>query len=480
MRGKEHAGTVYRSCHLHALPRRLGRGVRCGAVLAVLLATIPAYAEGLFEIQVLDAENNWPVPLVEMTTTHNVRFVTDNEGTIAFDLPEMMGRETWLHLRGHGYSVDADGFGYRGVRLTPKPGEKIVIQVNRELPAQRLGRITGAGLFAESQRFGRHLDKIESGVVGCDSVQNAQHDGQMYWFWGDTTLANYPLGRFHATGATSTLLPLDKLTPPVALDLQYFRGPRGYPKNVAEMPGPGPTWLTGLASVKDQQGQSQLVATYSKIEPPLSEYERGLCVWDPSYSQFQHYKTLWHRSDSAPTLPIKTPTGHATKYQENGETWLLFGDPFPQLKCKASLEDWSSPKQWQVLNPQTEVTIRGSAATARVHRGAIAWSEYRKRWVTIFTQLQGEKSQLGELWYAEADAPTGPWRDAVHVVTHDHYSFYNPQIHHEFLATHPTTLIFEATYTKTFSNARTNTARHDYNQVLYRLDLDTVADTVDN
>jgi hypothetical protein len=34
------------------------------------------------------------MPLVELRTTNQVRFVTDNAGVVAFDLPELMGRET--------------------------------------------------------------------------------------------------------------------------------------------------------------------------------------------------------------------------------------------------------------------------------------------------------------------------------------------------------------------------------------------------
>src|SRR5262245_17458472 len=73
-------------------------------------------------IRVVDKQNGWPVSLVELRTTHDVRFVTDNAGVIAFDLPEFMGRETWFDVRGHGYEVPADGFGSRGVRLKPEPG----------------------------------------------------------------------------------------------------------------------------------------------------------------------------------------------------------------------------------------------------------------------------------------------------------------------------------------------------------------------
>jgi len=56
-------------------------------------------------IEVIVSANHWPVPLIELRTTHNVRFVTDNAGVVAFDLPELMDTETWLFVEGHGYSV---------------------------------------------------------------------------------------------------------------------------------------------------------------------------------------------------------------------------------------------------------------------------------------------------------------------------------------------------------------------------------------
>lgn len=109
------------------------------------------------------------------------------------------------------------------------------------------------------------------------------------------------------------------------------------------------------------------------------------------------------------------------------------------------------------------------------HRGSIAWNKYRNKWVTVFCQLGGTPSGLGELWYAESDAPIGPWGPAVKVVTHNNYTFYNPTLHPEFTPVGSPILLFEATYTATFANHAFPTPRHDYNQVLYRLDLDDSA-----
>ncbi len=423
-------------------------------------------------ILVVDQANGWPVPLVELTTTHNVSRVSDNAGVIAMDLPELMGVESWFHVKGHGYEVPADGFGYRGVQLTPTPGETLTVSVKRTLPAKRLGRITGAGLFAESQKLGDDLDWSEQHIMGCDSVQNAVHGGKMHWAWGDTNLANYPLGRFQSIGAVTPVQPLDSFEPPIRLRYDYHVDENSIPRNTAEMPGPGPTWLSGLASVVDQKGAERLVATYAKIRPPLETYETGFCILNDEEDRFDRHRVLWTQTEDS-KLPPPMPNGHCVRWQDgDGQEWLLFGDPFPTIKCRPTLQDLSNPDSWEHLASQTRVPVKGSTIEIEPHRGSIAWNAYREKWVTVFTQRGGKSSFLGEIWYAESDSPTGPWGDAVHVVTHDKYTFYNPKLHPEFTPAGSSILLFEGTYTHTFSGNPTPTARHDYNQVLYRLDLD--------
>jgi hypothetical protein len=107
-----------------------------------------------------------------------------------------------------------------------------------------------------------------------------------------------------------------------------------------------------------------------------------------------------------------------------------------------------------------------------VGSGSIAWNAYRNRWVTAFTQTFGTPSAFGEVWYAEADTPFGPWGPAVKVLSHDNYAFYNPRLHPEFTPADSPVLLFEGTHSKTFANRPEPTPRYDYNQILYRLDLD--------
>jgi hypothetical protein len=423
-------------------------------------------------IQVMEKGNGWPVPLVELRTTHHVRFVTDNGGVIAFDLPELMGRETWFDVIAHGYEVPKDGFGNRGVRLTPEAGKTLKIEVERKIIARRLGRITGGGIFGESQKLGLERDWRDGEILGCDSVQNAIYRGRLFWFWGDTTLPQYPLGIFESTGATTAPEPLVTFEPPARLRYEHFRNSKGAPRAISKIPGEGPTWIVGVVSLPDNTGASRLCATYMKIKPPLDPYEYGLCVWNDKEARFEPLRVVWTKGANSP----KPPQGHAAFWKDaTGKEWVLFGNPLPALRCPATFEAWQEPSSWEVLKPQEKLKSASDGKGVQPHSGSIAWSGYRKRWVTVFMESFGAPSTFGEVWYAEADAPMGPWGKAVKVLTHENYTFYNPRIHFEFTPADSPVLIFEGTYTMQFANNPPPTPRHDYNQVLYRLDLDDPA-----
>jgi hypothetical protein len=441
-------------------------------VLWLLIFSCQAFAAASCRIEVVEKVTGWPVPLVELRTTHNVRFVTDNAGLIAFDLPELMGKETWFTIEGQGYEVPKDGFGQRGVRFVPEPGKTRRIEVQRTIIARRLGRVTGGGLFAEAQKLGLFQDWQESGVLGSDSVQNAVYHGKLFWLWGDTTMPNYPLGIFDSSSAISSIKPLSKFEPPLQLKLNYFTDSKGRPRGVAPMPGDGPTWLTGYISLPDTNGTEHLVASYVKIRNHLHAYQWGMVAWNDQRETFEQFRVLWNESKDSPK-PSLTLDGHPVIWADDtGKKWALFGNPFPTARCPATFEAWGNTNTWEALHPQKTLQSTTSDETVKVHSGSIAWNPWRKRWVTVFMQSGGKPSYLGELWYAEADSPMGPWGRAVKILSHNNYTFYNPRIHPAFTADNSPILIFEGTYTMEFSGNTNPTPRYDYNQILYRLDLD--------
>jgi hypothetical protein len=446
--------------------------IRFAADSAVVSA---AERQAAFCITVVDKETGWPVPMVELRTVHRVLFVTDNAGRIAFDLPESMGHQTWFDVTSDCYEATVDKYGQRGVRMTPEPGEKMTMAVHRTSIAKRLGRVTGAGLFGESQKLGLETDWKETGVLGQDSVQNAVHNGRLYWAWGDTNVARYPMGIFDMTSATTTIRPLKSFEPPLRLKLDYFTDDKGRPRAIAKMPGDGPTWLTGYMSLPDKTGTNRLVAAYMKIKPPLEGYECGLCAWNEETKNFEHVRTVWKKSVTVPKHP-PMPQGHVGIVDgDGGNKWALFGDPFPYLRCPATFEAWQDPATWEKIKPQESMPSADDRKLIKPASGSIAWNAFRKRWVAIFQQAFGLPSAFGEIWYVEADSPYGPWGTAVKVLSHKNYTFYNPLIHPEFTPSDSPILLFEGTYTKFLANRPEATPRYDYNQILYRLDLDDAA-----
>lgn len=426
-------------------------------------------------IAIVEQGSGWPVPLVELRTTHLSRWVTDNAGMIAFDAPELMGRDVWFDVRSDGYEVAKDGFGMQGVRLRPTNGGSLQIEVRRTSLAKCLGRLTGAGQFAESQKLGRRLDWKESDVLGCDSVQVATYQGKLFWAWGDTTLARYPLGIFDTLGATTSVALWTHLVPPLTIVFDHFRDGESKLRGVARLPGGGPTWISGCVSLSDQQKRSRLVAAYMKIKPPLESYETGLCVWNDATASFEKLKALWSLEKGNGVKPL-LPEGHASFWNDaEGVEWVYFGNPLPMLRCRASFEAWQDSSAWQLLKPQESLVSAADGKAIKPHSGSIAWNAYRRKWVTVFMQSFGHPSAFGELWYAEAPTPEGPWGVAVKVLSHAHYTFYNPRLHPELTPKESSVLLFEGTYTQQFSDVKEPTPRYDYNQILYRLDLEDPA-----
>jgi hypothetical protein len=443
--------------------------------LVSLVAALPIVAAEPFRIEVVDRENGWPVPLVELRTTHDAMFVTDNSGLVAIDAPELMEREVYFHVKSHGYGVKPDGFGYRGVRVTPTPGGTFRVEVDRGMVAKRLGRLTGAGRFAEAEKLGEMAPSAETGVFGCDSIQVARHRDRLFWFWGDTNVARYPLGVFHMTGASTDLAPLTSFQPPLAMNYEYYQDKDGHPAALANFPGAGPTWLGGIFSLPASDGTFRLVASYAKIRNYLEEYETGLCVWDDGRERFEIQKVLWN-ADRDGAKKINAPLGHPFLYQHPGEDeFLYYGDPFPVLRMPPTFEGWSEPENWERIAPLASLRSAEDDSEVIPHRGSVTWNPFRKRWISIFTQTSGKPSALGEIWYAEAQSPLGPWGPTVKVLTHDNYTFYNPRIHSELTDPDASFIVFEGTYTAEFANRAVPTPKYNYNQILYRLDLDDPA-----
>ncbi len=473
-----------------------------------------AAAEKPFEIDVVDSATGRGVPLVELETMDNRLYVTDSAGRVAFSEAGQMGVPVWFSMRSHGYEFPLDGFGMTGMRFTPRAGEKAVVKAKRLNIAERVVRLTGQGIYRDTVLLGEKPPLAEpltnGGVVGQDSVQTAIYKGRIFWLWGDTMRMAYPLGNFRTACAWSELPGRGGLPPSQGADFHYHVGKDGFAKQMCPLNGKeGVVWLFGLCVVRDESGAEKLVAHYARRGGLEKVFEHGIAV-------FNDEKEIFER---AATLPLdekwRFPRGRATPVRDGDTDYIYFGDAglcvrvratFTDVLDPASYDAWTCARKlvprrkpdgaldfaWRkdagpieseqeakwlkagAIKPEEcRVSPEDAATKQRVtlHEGSVRWNEFRQRWVLIAVQQSGKPSFLGEVWYAEAVAPTGPWRRAVKIVTHDKYSFYNPSQHAFFDEDGGRTIYFEGTYSHTFSGRTQRTPLYDYNQILYRLDL---------
>lgn len=506
--------------------RSLTRYALLGGLCCLTMLT---RGEPAFEIRVVDEATSRGIPMVTLETMLNTRHVTDSAGRVAFDEPLAMNQDVFFRPISDGYRFDTPDLAMGGTVFHTSPGSSGTIVMQRDMLAERLYRITGAGLYRDSIKLGHKAPITEpllnTGVVGQDSALCSIYRGKLFWIWGDTSWMRHPLGNFGATGATSDLPTSGGLPIDTGINLHYFarEDSRFVKPMMPRQPGDesGVYWMSCLMTVPDADGHEHLMALVDNIEgPSMKSLSRRLIEFDPQEKQFRVLMQL-------PENAIQ-PKGHAVRADmqaDNGTTtsYYIFTGSEEQTRVLATYENVINPAAYEALTC-LENNSEFTTASAKIIRDAegraqfvwrknaapvsakqqrelvdagllkpdeclfrpidantgepviphgctIAWNAYRNCWTMIMSQMAGT-SLLGELWYLEAPSPTGPWHKAIKVVTHDDYTIYNPLQHPELTPPGSKYLYFEGTYTKMFSGAKTATAWYDYNQVMFRLELD--------
>ena len=484
----------------------------------------PDSSDKYFKIQVVDRQTGRGVPLVELRTVNNIRYFTDSNGIVAFYEPGLMDRDVFFFVESHGYEFPKDGFGFRGIMLKISPRKSTIIKIDRLNIAERLYRITGQGIYCDSILTGHQVPLknpvLNGQVTGQDSVFTCIYHGRLFWMWGDTARASYPLGNFAMSGAVSNLPEHGGLDPAIGVDLEYYVAEDGFSRPLSPLKEPGLVWLDGLITIKDKEGRQRMVAKFARLKDLDNVLEQGLVVFN---DQTQSFEPLVR--SGVDFLPYSA-SGHAFSVNVNGREYYYFATPFPlavRMRVRAEWDDVVDANRYEVLTAlepkkfaarrsqrlylgESKIAYRwvrfaelmGHDASAKTsviealkretkdvhlhdiesgkeispHGGTVYFNTYRQRWVAIFVQQFGESSFLGEVWYAEADTPIGPWAYTRKIVTHNKYSFYNPKHHPHFDRDGGRVLFFEGTYSFTFSGSAENaTPRYDYNQIMYRLKL---------
>ncbi len=412
-----------------------------------------------FKIQVVDRQTGRGVPLVELRTTNSIRYFTDSNGIVAFQEPGLTDREVFFFIESHGYEFPKDGFGFRGTRLKTTAGTSAVIKIDRLNIAERLYRITGQGIYRDSVLTGQTApleNPVLSGqVTGQDSVYTCLYHGRLFWLWGDTNRPSYPLGHFATAGAFSDLPAAGGLDPAIGVNLEYFVDQKGFSRPLCRLKEKGLVWLDGLLTVTDNQGTERMVAKHARMKDLGQALERGLVVFNDATGSFEPLVR------SGPDFLPHTDSGHAFAVNVAGQKYYYFAVQFPlsvRMRVKAEWDHVIDPNRYEVLTSLKAQELHRWISAGKLieddaskmpslikalkrekkgtylydvtsgkkvtpHGGSVYFNAWRNKWVMITVQQFGESSHLGEVWYAEADTPLGPWAYARKIVTHNKYTF---------------------------------------------------------
>ena len=468
-----------------------------------------------FMITVKDADTGRGVPLVKLSTADELDFYTDSAGRIAFYEPVLMDTEVAFRVTSFGYAL----LNGRTATLKTTPGGAAELTIKRLNIAERLYRITGEGIYRDSVLLGRPvpLEKplLSGKVVGQDTVAMTEYKGRLFWLWGDTDRPAYPLGNFKTSSATSLLPGAGGLDPGEGVNLTYYVDKKGFSKPMFPRKDANLVWMSSLMSVGDN-GTERLVASYSAMKQGGVSFEKGMAVFNDKTETFE---TLARFEDDHHII------AESRAFKQGG--YVYINCPYPTIRIKATLQSFSDPagyeaftcltpgtgyagkdsqlerdrrnrlvwdwkrntsplndNQWDKLVKAGLVTEREAFNRLRdvktgkpikVAGGSAAYNAHKDCWVMVLGEKFGD-SFLGEIWLAAAPAPQGPWKRACKIVTHhsdeEVYTFYNVQHHPEFNQDRGRYIYFEGTYVTTYSGNPNPTPRYDYNQMMYRLDLD--------
>ena len=494
--------------------------------------------QGYYTIEVLDSITGRGVPMVEVSTAGQ-SFYTDSNGIVALNEPGLMNQSLPFEFKTYGYANTSQ-------TLTTLPGNLSQIQTTRINRAERLYRATGPGIYQDSVLVSRSVpisQPLSNGnVLGQDSVQAAVYNDRIHWFWGDSLYENGGGigGNYWTSGATSQLPSQGGLRPSVGIDLNYYEDALGQTRPMfPQYRATGkPVWVDGLFTVKDNSGQERLLTHFVNVQslfPVFVLLEQGLAQFDDAAGTFvktQDYgvaqEQVWG------TGPPIVPAGHSFRHSTGGEDYIYFGENYPNIRVRDNWDAVNDISQWEAFTPLKENTRYNAAnppldldaggkpiygwkkntdplgteifeemvtgghlsrteapvglvdfetgADVQLHRSSVHWNTYRRKWVMIGNESAGNGSFLGEVWYAEAPTPEGPWKNAIKIATHadpqgdlgGSYSFYNPTQLPFFDEEGGRIIYFQGTYSTNFFDSAPPTPLYEYNQITYRLDLATI------
>lgn len=465
-----------------------------------------------FHIQVVDKETKRGIPIAKVSTIARVDYYSDSNGNIAFFEKDFMDKEVYFVIEAEGYRFPKDSKGASATPMFTKVGGKKVLELERTQAAERLYRVTGSGIYRDTDLLElpspiKDPNWSKGNVVGQDSNIGIVHNGKAFFIWGDTFLPPKYEGNFSVAAATAELPESGGMDPNKGISLNYIVDEKGMSRSMIDLDGPGYVWFDWLMHVADDDGNEVLAAKYARVNAFFGNYERGVAIYNEENQIFEKVEEVeeWKSTQGHTCHHVfKGSVGGKEEYYLTAEFALSKVTPslsnvsnpekYLHFTCLKENSGWESNELdrqggelnygWKSGTKPTDVRAQKSMIEEgiidqeegwlqftdvqtgelidHIGRGSIYWNEYRQKWIFIGGHT--------DTWYSEADTPVGPWHYAVKVA--DHYNFlYNPK-QHDFLDQDGGRVVFfEGTYTK-FLGPKPTVPRYDYNQIMYRLQLD--------
>lgn len=281
---------------------------------------------------------------------------------------------------------------------------------------------------------------------------------------------------------------------------------------------------------------STMWARFSKVDHDMNTKRWGLLLWDDEAESFTESAefdvgSIWQNFVGNSAFVWLPADSNVTQGSE--EQYVYFGSPFPFVRVPATpeavvnlaeYESWTPLQEGQTAGNGTDASVLAYEADGvtlsyawrkntppltnddrasfeangivgrdqfavrlrdatsadcipvELSGGSTYWNPYRGKFIAVATAGWGTDnggSPLGEIWYAESTELTGPWEQAVRVITHNvsQMSLYNPISIHPFDKDNGRTIYITGTYSFSFSAASHPTPLYDYNNLVFELDL---------
>jgi hypothetical protein len=337
-----------------------------------------------FRIKFVDAHTRRGIPMVLARSSHYLEQYSDSAGNIAFLEPGMMNRPVWFSILTDGYNFSASDqpasshahqalFPYdSGVTLTTTPGTTATVLLNRTQIAERVYRLTGAGLYRDTlltqdlseipaSAAPRASEDTHSGSTAQDSLQIAIFKRKVLWLFGDTACAQssreancFGSGMF-SVGAHSCVPGgagcADKPDEPPSL--QYYGNSTVFPPRPHPMAPIAPlnqnTWVSAFVTIDPGTPSESLFGHYYKNPGDgQGSGSEGIARWDETRSQLVQ-QAVW-----PPGLPSGLEGAHTIQLLSPADCTLgyaYFVNGAVSLRVRATAQAVSNPHAYERLSP---------------------------------------------------------------------------------------------------------------------------------